>query len=106
MRRHARAPTCRDIADVDALIAPLRLPVAGVHGLTRRDIRHWVAHTGGPKVLEAFEDRGRLQDAQRRLHAGEADLDIEYRIVRPDGSLRSLLSQGRLIIDGAGRPRS
>ncbi len=25
------------------------------HGLTRRDINHWVAHTGGPKVLEAFE---------------------------------------------------
>jgi alkylresorcinol/alkylpyrone synthase len=25
------------------------------HGLTRRDIKHWVAHTGGPKVLEAFE---------------------------------------------------
>jgi alkylresorcinol/alkylpyrone synthase len=25
------------------------------HGLARRDITHWVAHTGGPKVLEAFE---------------------------------------------------
>ena len=26
------------------------------HGLTRGDIRHWVAHTGGPKVLQAFEE--------------------------------------------------
>jgi alkylresorcinol/alkylpyrone synthase len=26
------------------------------HGLKRGDIRHWVAHTGGPKVLQAFED--------------------------------------------------
>lgn len=26
------------------------------HGLTRADIRHWVAHTGGPKVLQAFEE--------------------------------------------------
>jgi alkylresorcinol/alkylpyrone synthase len=26
----------------------------GDHGLARRDIRHWVAHTGGPKVIEAF----------------------------------------------------
>ena len=26
------------------------------HGLKRSDIRHWVAHTGGPKVLQAFED--------------------------------------------------
>ncbi|MBJ6763374.1 type III polyketide synthase [Myxococcaceae bacterium JPH2] len=25
------------------------------HGLKRSDVRHWVAHTGGPKVLEAFE---------------------------------------------------
>ena len=25
------------------------------HGLKRSDIKHWVAHTGGPKVLEAFE---------------------------------------------------
>ena len=28
----------------------------GAHGLKRTDIRHWVAHTGGPKVLQAFED--------------------------------------------------
>lgn len=33
--------------DVDAFLAE--------HGLTRRDITHYVAHTGGPKVLEAFE---------------------------------------------------
>jgi alkylresorcinol/alkylpyrone synthase len=33
-------------ADVDGFL--------GDHGLARRDIRHWVAHTGGPKVIEAF----------------------------------------------------
>jgi alkylresorcinol/alkylpyrone synthase len=33
-------------ADVDAFLAG--------NGLARRDIRHWVAHTGGPKVLSAF----------------------------------------------------
>jgi alkylresorcinol/alkylpyrone synthase len=27
----------------------------GEQGLRTQDIRHWVAHTGGPKVLEAFE---------------------------------------------------
>ncbi len=26
------------------------------HGLTRADVKHFVAHTGGPKVLEAFEE--------------------------------------------------
>lgn len=30
--------TGRDIATVDAFLAPLKLPVAGVHGLTRRDM--------------------------------------------------------------------
>jgi alkylresorcinol/alkylpyrone synthase len=34
--------------DVDAFL--------GEHGLTRDRIRHWVAHTGGPRVLEAFRD--------------------------------------------------
>jgi alkylresorcinol/alkylpyrone synthase len=33
-------------ADVDAFLAS--------QGLTRDRIRHWIAHTGGPKVLEAF----------------------------------------------------
>ena len=33
--------------DVDAFLAP--------HGLTRDDIRSWVCHPGGPKVLEAVE---------------------------------------------------
>ncbi len=33
--------------NVDAFLAS--------HGLTRGDVKHWVAHTGGPKVLEAFE---------------------------------------------------
>jgi alkylresorcinol/alkylpyrone synthase len=28
----------------------------GDQGLTRADIEHWVLHTGGPKVLEAFQD--------------------------------------------------
>ncbi len=34
--------------DVDALLSE--------HGLDRGRIRHWIAHTGGPKVLEAFRN--------------------------------------------------
>jgi alkylresorcinol/alkylpyrone synthase len=26
------------------------------HGLARRNVQHWIAHTGGPKVLRAMED--------------------------------------------------
>ncbi len=33
------------------------------HGLRREDIRHWVAHTGGPKVLQAFEETLELPKA-------------------------------------------
>jgi alkylresorcinol/alkylpyrone synthase len=34
--------------DVDGFLA--------AHGLDRSRIRHWIAHTGGPKVLKAFEE--------------------------------------------------
>ncbi len=32
-------------------------------GLARKDVRHWGAHTGGPKVLQAFEDALELESA-------------------------------------------
>jgi alkylresorcinol/alkylpyrone synthase len=32
--------------DVDAFL--------GAQGLRRGDVKHWIAHTGGPRVLEAF----------------------------------------------------
>ena len=41
--------------DVDAFLA--------AQGLTRREIRHWVAHTGGPKVLTAFGEALGLPEA-------------------------------------------
>jgi alkylresorcinol/alkylpyrone synthase len=28
----------------------------GERGLVRSDIKHWICHSGGPKVLEAFEE--------------------------------------------------
>jgi alkylresorcinol/alkylpyrone synthase len=51
--------------DVDAFLRD--------HGLTRRDVRHWIAHTGGPKVLQAFEGalalpEGALRASWRSLH--------------------------------------
>lgn len=41
-------------ADVDGFLT--------AHGLTRSDIAHWVCHTGGPKVLQAFEKSLELPD--------------------------------------------
>src|SRR5205814_10554407 len=34
--------------DVDAFLAS--------QGLSRTDVRHWICHSGGPRVLEAFEE--------------------------------------------------
>lgn len=44
--------------DVDAFLQS--------QGLTRDDVTHWVAHTGGPKVLRAFEDALELPPAALR----------------------------------------
>jgi len=58
--------------DVDRFLAE--------HGLARRDVRHWLAHTGGPKVLEAI--RG-------ALGLPEAALARSYRSLRELGNLSS-----------------
>lgn len=63
------------------------------------------ARIGLPAMLQMvhFEDRERLQAAQRRLHAGESDMDIEYRVLRPDGEVRHVRDLGTLVRDEAGR---
>jgi alkylresorcinol/alkylpyrone synthase len=46
-------------ADVDAFLAD--------HGLTRAEIRSWVCHPGGPKVLEAMQRGLDLPDGALQL---------------------------------------
>ncbi len=54
-------------ADVDAFLS--------ANGLARRDIRHWVAHTGGPKVLSAFgEALGLPEEALARSRRSLAEV--------------------------------
>jgi alkylresorcinol/alkylpyrone synthase len=54
--------TCNIRGDVDAFLA--------AHGLDRSRITHWVAHTGGPKVIQAFENALELpEDSLRRSWA-------------------------------------
>ena len=50
------------------------------HGLRVEDIRHWVAHTGGPKVLEAFEST---------LELPEGALARSWKSLRETGNLSS-----------------
>jgi alkylresorcinol/alkylpyrone synthase len=40
---------------IRARLAPATDAFLAEHGLERRDVRHWMAHTGGPKVLRAIE---------------------------------------------------
>jgi alkylresorcinol/alkylpyrone synthase len=50
------------------------------HGLERSDVGHWVAHPGGPKVLEAM---------QRTLHLPDGALDVTWASLREIGNLSS-----------------
>ena len=52
------------------------------------------------------EDRERAAEASAAAMRGEGRYDVEYRIVRPDGSLRVVHSQGDVIRDGGGSPKS
>ncbi len=76
--------------DVDAFLA--------AHGLARGDVRHWVAHTGGPKVLEAF---------RRGLGLAPAAVERSWRSLRDIGNLSSasvLFVLGDLLEAGEARP--
>ena len=67
-------------------------------GIDRARIRHWVAHTGGPKVLSAFEEALELpRDALQRSH----------RSLRETGNLSSasvLFVLGELLESGEAKP--
>jgi alkylresorcinol/alkylpyrone synthase len=76
--------------DVDAFLAE--------HGLRRRDVAHWIAHTGGPKVLEAF---------RRGLDLPEAAVERSWRSLREIGNLSSasvLFVLGDLLDSAEARP--
>jgi alkylresorcinol/alkylpyrone synthase len=76
--------------DVDAFL--------GEHGLARRDVRHWIAHTGGPKVLQAFEGA---------LALPEGALARSWRSLRDVGNLSSasvLFVLADLLEAGEARP--
>ncbi len=59
-------------ADVDSFLAK--------NGLDRSAIRHWIAHTGGPRVLEAFETA---------LELPEGALARSWKSLRETGNLSS-----------------
>lgn len=76
--------------DVDAFLAE--------HSLRRQDIVHWVVHTGGPKVLEAFE---------KALELPKEALARSWKSLEEVGNLSSasvLFVLGDVIDSGDARP--
>lgn len=72
--------------DVDAFLAE--------NGLDRSGIRHWIAHTGGPKVLRAFESA---------LDLPESALALSWKSLKEIGNLSSasvLFVLGELLASG------
>jgi alkylresorcinol/alkylpyrone synthase len=70
----------------------------GEQGLRTEDIRHWVAHTGGPKVLEAFEST---------LELPSGALARSWKSLRETGNLSSasvLFVLESLLASGEARP--
>ena len=49
-------------------------------GLSRRDIKHWIAHTGGPKVLQAIE---------AALEIPQCGLELSWKSLASIGNLSS-----------------
>jgi predicted naringenin-chalcone synthase len=82
----------------------LRRTVAGVvehllapHGLTARDVTHWLVHPGGPSILEAIQARLELRDEQMAL---------SWRVLHEHGNCSSvtvLLILDELMRAGAAR---
>jgi PAS domain S-box-containing protein len=50
------------------------------------------------------EDRGRVEESVQRLVGGKPIENLEFRVVRPDGSVRCVLARGYPIRDAQGRP--
>ena len=50
------------------------------------------------------DDVARHRSAQQRALADDAPLDTEYRIVRPDGTVRTIYERGEFLRDNSGRP--
>jgi alkylresorcinol/alkylpyrone synthase len=68
------------------------------HGLRRKDVRHWIAHTGGPRVLDAF---------QTALELPPEALQRSWASLRETGNLSSasvLFVLAELLASGETRP--
>jgi PAS domain S-box-containing protein len=71
-----------------------------IFGVQPLELPHW--HGRWLSLIHP-EDRQKTADASERALRGEARYDVEYRVVRPDGTVRAVHSQGDVTRDEAGR---
>ena len=72
-----------------------------IFGVEPVDLPHW---DGRWRSLIHPEDRDKAAAASEMALAGGARYDVEYRVVRPDGAVRVVHSQGDVTRDESGRP--
>jgi len=71
-----------------------------IFGVQPVDLPHW--HRRWASLIHP-EDRQRALAASDKALRGEARYDVEYRVVRPDGTVRMVHSQGDVTRDQSGR---
>jgi len=72
-----------------------------IFGVQPLDLPHW---EGRWRSLIHPEDRDKAAAASEMALAGGVRYDVEYRVVRPDGEVRVVHSQGDVTRDESGRP--
>ena len=72
-----------------------------IFGVQPVDLPHW--HGRWVNLIDP-EDREKTAEASDIALAGGARYDVEYRVVRPDGTVRVVHSQGDVTRDESGRP--
>ena len=119
--------TCRDVTETKRTVEALReseeqlrlSAEAAQLGVWRRDLAtgslsgspqlesiFGLAPGAYPKTVEELlalihpEDRQRISDSAARAIEADRDLDIEFRLIRPNGEIRWMLSRGRPLYSG------
>jgi PAS domain S-box-containing protein len=75
--------------------------VRRIYGVQPVDLAQW--HARRLDLIHP-EDRSRVAAASETAMGGGARYDLEYRVVRPDGTVRVVHSQGDVTRDESGRP--
>jgi PAS domain S-box-containing protein len=120
VEREARRATERLLADRERMMEDLEAAAslgswewdteADVIRWSQQQLRlHGVESTGAPAGFNAFLERVLPQDRERlvatvmELIRTSEPFELDYRIIRPDGAVRSMVAHGKMVPDEQGR---